>query len=76
LGKLKLEKAKKVVYLYAYEKMRRKRELLVDEDGVLPFEPCESDAQTDRDGVVQLLDDASTQHIGEVGVNEQNVDVQ
>jgi hypothetical protein len=72
-GKLKLEKAEKVVYLYAYERVMRKRKLVVDEDEVLPFEICESDEQVDSDGEVQVVDDASTQQAGEDGVNEQEV---
>jgi hypothetical protein len=51
----------------------RKRKLVVDEDEVSHFETCESDEQIDRDGEVQVVDDASTQHAGEDGVNEQEV---
>jgi hypothetical protein len=70
---IQLEKAEKVVYLYAYERVMRKRKLVVDEDEVLPFKICDSDEQIDSDVEVQVVDDASTQQAGEDGANEQEV---
>jgi hypothetical protein len=64
-GKLKLEKAEKIVYLSAHERVTKKRKLVVDEDEVLPFETRDSDDEIDEDAEVQLVEDAATQQASE-----------